>query len=360
MRRPAPPPGFVKRIWHRWELLLVALIVATTVWCVTLSPDFFKLFNLLSLPLPIIYVGLMALGLTPVIVAGDIDISVTSTLAVSAVTCAQLWQSGVNIWVATFISLVVATALGTLNGLLCTFFGVTSLAITLGTMGAYSGVAYLILPNGAIGLPSSFTNVVDAYIANKVPVGLVFFAGCCVAIGVLLHKTSFGRYLYMQGSSPEVARFTAVPVQRTRVLAFALSGFMAGLASVAYMGYFSEARSDVASTDLITAITIVVLGGIDVYGGSGAILGLVLAFVLVAEVDNGMDLANIQAPLEEVAIGCILVGALLFGRSRLAFGKYYQSRLMSRERRTGADYAVVAESASPPTGRKPQEVTVNE
>ncbi len=360
MRQPTPPPGVLRRLWLRWELLLVILIAATTVWCATLSPVFFRLFNLLTLPLPVIYVGLMALGLTPVIVAGDIDISVTSTLAVTAVTCAQLWHLGLNIWIATLISLVVATALGTVNGVLCSFFGVTSLAITLGTMGAYSGIAYAILPNGAIGLPTNFTNVVDAYIANKVPVGLLFFIGCCAAIGVLLHKTPFGRYLYMQGASPEVARFTAVPVRRTRVLAFALSGLMAGLASVAYMGYFSEARSDVASTDLITAITMVVLGGIDVYGGSGAIVGLVLAFVLVAEVDNGMDLANLQAPLEEVVIGCILVGALLVGRSRLAFGKFYRSRLLSRYRGSGVEAAMAVEDAPPPLEGKPQGVPVND
>lgn len=360
MRSAGTPPTLLRRLWLRWELLLIALLIGTTIWCATLSPVFFHLFNLLNLPLPIIYIGLMALGLMPVIVAGDIDISVTSTLAVSAVTCAQLWQSGVNIWLSVIVALLVATALGAFNGILCSLFGVTSLAITLGTMGAYSGIAYAILPNGAIGLPSNFTNVVDAYIANKVPVGLLFFAGCCLAIGVLLHKTPFGRYLYMQGASPEVARFTGVPVRRTRVLAFGLSGFMAGLASVAYMGYFSEARSDIASTDLITVITIVVLGGIDVYGGSGAMLGLVLAFVLVAEVDNGMDLANLPAPLEEVVIGSILVAALLFGRSRMAFGRFYRSRLLSRDRRSGGEGAGAIESTGISSGPELRHVTVND
>jgi rhamnose transport system permease protein len=304
----------VRRIVVRWEAVLFLLIVISTLWSAQLSSDFFTLSNVLDLSSPVIYIGVLALGLTPLIIAGDIDISVTSILAVTAVTCAQLWQHGWSIWLAALVSLVFATVLGLINGLIITVLDVPSLAVTLGALGAYAAIAYVILPGSAISMPAAFTNVVDAYWFNNLPVTLPFLLLCIAAFAVLVHWTSFGRYLYIIGSNIESARYTGLPIRRTKIVAFTLSGFMAGVGGLLYIGYFGSARADAASLDLLTVVTVVVLGGINVYGGAGTIAGVALSFVVVAVLENGMQLANITAPVQALIIGCLLILALAAGR----------------------------------------------
>src|SRR5581483_4403171 len=138
------------RLVARWEALLVALIVGGGVWSWTLSDFFLRWANLLDLATPYVFIGLLALGLTFVVVAGEIDISVASTMAVSAVCCAQVWQAGVHVWLAAVVGLAVATALGLVNGVLVGVLGPPSLAVTLGTLAAFRGLAYVILGGGSV------------------------------------------------------------------------------------------------------------------------------------------------------------------------------------------------------------------
>jgi len=302
------------RVLGRWEALLVLLIVAAGAWSTTLSPFFLKPANLLDLASPYIFVGLMALGLTFVVVAGEIDISVASTLAVSVVSFAQIWHAGVEVWLAALAGLAVATALGLANGLLVGLLNLPSLAVTLGTLAAYSGIAYVILGGeGVANFPAGFTTLGNGYIANELPVSLLVLAGAAVLLGFLLHATRFGRYLYAIGSNREAARFSGIPVARARVTIFALSGLMAGVAGVVYVGFFGSARADAAGASLLDVVTAVVLGGVDIFGGSGSMLGVFLAVVLVAELRNGMQLANLAGATQDMVIGGLLVAAILAG-----------------------------------------------
>jgi rhamnose transport system permease protein len=296
----------------RWEPLLLLLIVAAGIWGAALSPFFLTSSNLLDLISPYIYIGLMAIGLTFLIIAGEIDISVTSTLAVAAVAAARIWQAGVPVWGAVVLSLLIATALGLVNGLLVAGIQLPSLAITLGTMGAYSALAYLIIPGAEVALPLTFVNQLNTSL-GQVPVMLLFFLACVTALGFLLHGTRFGRYAFTIGSNTEAARFSGVPRLKVRVSAFVLSGFMAGLAAISYLGYIGEASADAATGDLLRVVTVVVLGGIDIFGGGGSMLGVFLALILIAEVSNGMQLANIPSATQSIVIGCLLIAALLLG-----------------------------------------------
>jgi rhamnose transport system permease protein len=133
-------------------------------------------------------------------------------------------------------------------------------------------------------------------------------------LGVLLHATRFGRYLYAIGSTREVARFSGIPVARVRVSVFALSGLMAGFAAIVYLGFFGSVQADAASgSELIDVVTAVVLGGVDIFGGSGSILGVLLALILIAVLRNGMQLANLGGATQDMVIGGLLVGAILAG-----------------------------------------------
>lgn len=305
----------VGRLLLRWEALLVVLIFAAGVWSTTLSPFFLHRANLLDLTTPYAYLGIMAFGLTFVVVAGEIDISVASTMTVSAVSFAQLWHAGVNVWLASLVGLLIAAGLGLVNGVLIAILNLPSLAVTLGTLAAYRGLAYVILGgNARSGFPTSFTNIGGGYIHNELPYALLVLIGTAIVLGVVLHSTRFGRYLYTIGANREASRFSGVPDTRVRVSIFVLSGLTAGVAGIVYLGYFGSVQADAASgSELITVVTAVVLGGVDIFGGAGTMVGVFLALILVAELRNGMQLANVGGAAQDIVVGGLLLGAILAG-----------------------------------------------
>jgi len=305
---------FVGRLLARWEVLLVIAIVGVGIWSATLSPFFFVRANLLDLLTPYAFIGLMAFGLAFVVIAGEIDISVASILAVSVVCFSQFYDAGLNVWLALVAGLAVATGLGCINGVLVGIFDLPSLAITLGTLAAYQGLAYVILPGeGVAAFPESVTKFGGGYVHIELPIALLVLISFAVVLGFVLHATRFGRYLYTIGSNREAARFAGIPVARVRVTVFALSGFMAGIAGVVYVGYFGSARADAGQGSLLDVVTAVVLGGVDIFGGSGSMLGVFLALVLVAELRNGMQLANIAGDTQNIVIGVLLLTAIVLG-----------------------------------------------
>jgi rhamnose transport system permease protein len=301
----------------RWETVLVLLILAVGVWCRSLSPLFLTRVNLLDLATPYIFIGLMALGLMFVVIAGEIDISVASILAVSVVVLGQVYEAGANIWFAALVGLLVATGLGLVNGFLVAAVGLPSLAVTLGTLAAYRGLAFLIHSGeGVASFPTQFTNIGIGYVwGQQVPVALLVFLGAAVALGFLLHATRFGRYLYALGSNREAARYSGIPVTRARIAVFGLSGLLAGIAGLVYVGFFGSSRADAADGSLLDVVTAVVLGGVDIFGGSGSMVGVVLSVVLVAELRNGMQLDNIGGDTQNIVIGVLLLAAILAGNA---------------------------------------------
>jgi rhamnose transport system permease protein len=301
----------------RWETVLLLLILALGIWCQSLSPLFLTRVNLLDLATPYIFIGLMALGLTFVVIAGEIDISVASILAVSVVVLGQVYESGANVWFAATVGLLVAVGLGLLNGFLVAVVGLPSLAVTLGTLAAYRGLAFLIHSGeGVSTFPTRLTNIGIGYVwGQQVPIALLVFLGTATGLGLLLHATRFGRYVYAVGSNEEAARYSGVPVRRVKMAVFGISGFMAGIAGLVYVGFFGSSRADAADGSLLDVVTAVVLGGVDIFGGSGSIVGVVLAVVLIAELRNGMQLDNIGGDTQNIVIGCLLLGAILAGNA---------------------------------------------
>jgi rhamnose transport system permease protein len=307
--------GLGARLLLRWELLLLVGIFGVGVWSASLSPFFLRRANLLDLLTPYAFIGLMAFGLAFVVIAGEIDISLISNLAVSVVCFAKIFDAGVNIWLAALAGLAIATTLGLVNGVLVGFLNLPSLAITLGTLAAYQGLAYVVLGGAEVAnFPSGFSEIGGGYIArNQLPVALLVLLGTALMLGLFLHATRFGRYVFTIGSNREAARFSGIPVPRVRVTVFALSGLMAGVAGIVYTGYFGSARADAGTGSLLDVVTAVVLGGVDIFGGVGSMLGVLLAFVLVAEVRNGMQLANVAGYTQDIVIGVLLLAAIVLG-----------------------------------------------
>jgi rhamnose transport system permease protein len=317
------PAGFLPLL-ARWELVLIVLILVAGAWSSVLSPYFLDPANLFDLTKPYIVIGLMALGLTFVVISGDIDISIASTLALTMVIFAQLWHAGVNIGVASLIGLAVGILLGTANGFLVSVLNLPSLAVTLGTLAAYRGLAFVILGGGGVtGFPETFTRLGFGYVGTSlIPISLVILLLFGGALALVLHGTRFGRYVFAIGANREAARFSGIPVIRVRIMLFALSGFMAAASGLLYAGFFGTARADAAGGALLDVVTAVVLGGVDIFGGLGTVGGVLLALLLVATLRNGMGVANIPGSIQNIVIGVLLLAAILAGNlSRAVRGR---------------------------------------
>ena len=259
------------RMLVRWETLLVVAIIGVGVWSATLSPFFLKSANLLDLVTPYVFIGLLAFGLTFVVIAGEIDISVVSTLAAPIVCFAQIFGAGVNVWLAALAALGIAAALGLVERApdRCAQSAVArSHARHAG--GVLGARVHRPLGRRSCERPRRASRTSGAAISpiTSFPLRLSCCSGFAVVLGVLLHATRFGRYLFAIGSNREAAGLSGIPVIRVRVTVFVLSGLMAGFAGLVYVGFFGSARADAASgIELMDVVTAVVLGGVGIFGG---------------------------------------------------------------------------------------------
>lgn len=294
----------------RWEGMLVLLIVLAFILGSLLSPYFLDTVNLLNSAQYLVMFSLMAFGLFPIIVQGEIDISLASTLAVGSVLLAKLSVAGVPLVLGLPIVIVVCALLGAINGVLVAGAGLPSLAVTLGTMGAYRGLAYVLSGSeGVTGLTPEYTALGSTWI-GIVPASLFLIVAAAVVSAVLMGSTSFGRFSYAVGNGAAATRMAGAPVLRTRVAAYALSGAMAGLAGLVWVGQYQSARGDNADGSILFVLTAVVLGGVSIKGGSGRALGVLLAIVLLGTIQTAMQLANVPGTAQTLVIGVLLVGSI--------------------------------------------------
>lgn len=292
------------------ELLLVLLIVLAAIWSSQLSPYFLDLTNLMNSAAFFVVFALMAFGLFPVVVQGEIDISLASTLAIASVLFAKLSVAGVPVLVALPLVVGAAAVFGAINGLLVAYAGLPSLAVTLGTLGAYRGVAYLLAGDaGVTGLTPEYTFLGMSWV-GVVPSTVVLFLLFALVIGVLMETTRFGRHSYAIGANPDASRLAAVPVRRARVIAYAIAGAASGLAGFVWVNQYQSARGDNADGAILFVLTAVVLGGVSIKGGSGRALGVLLSTVLLATIQTGMKLANVPGTSQTLVIGLLLIASI--------------------------------------------------
>jgi len=297
----------------RWEWLLILLIIVACVINASLSPYFLNVRNLFDMTFHFMEKGLIALSMAFIIISGNIDLSVASNLAMSSIIMAVGYQQGLNTWLAVLLGLAVGAVGGLINGLLIAKVRLPSLVVTLGSYALYRGVAFVILGDLVVtGFPSSFTYLGQGYVAHTpVPVPLVIFAVLAALFGLLLHRTVFGRFVYAIGNNEEACRYSGVAVDRIKIIIFTLSGLMSALAAVILTARFGSARPNIASGFELDAITAVVLGGVDINGGQGAMSGVVLALFLMGVVRYGMSLKNVPGQIQNTLIGILLIVAIL-------------------------------------------------
>jgi rhamnose transport system permease protein len=256
----------------------------------------------------------MALPLAMVIVAAEIDLSVASVMALSSAVMAWLWNHNQPVEFIIPICIAVGALCGAINGLLVTRLGLPSLAVTIGTLALFRGLAFVVIGDESVtDFPTTWTDRAFGNFAGTfVPNTIVLFALLAVAFGVLLHATPFGRAIYAIGSNEEAAYFSGLRVKRIKLILFVLSGTIAALAGIVISLRNSTAAANVGQGFELTAITAVLLGGISIFGGRGTIVGVILALFLLGAIQKALLLSeSISSYWIQIVTGALLVGSVL-------------------------------------------------
>jgi len=308
----APRKSFLAR-FQRWEWMLVALIVVGIVINSRLTPYFLNAQNLSRTSADFMELGLMMLPMVFIIITGNIDLSVASNLGMCASFMAVLWNLHVDIWIAAPLALALGTLGGLLNGFLVARVKLPALVATLGTYAFFRGVAYVLLGDQAgRGYPPAFTYLGQGKLPGTlIPFSVFLFVVLAVIFGLVLHRTTFGRYLFAIGNNENACIYAGVPVVRVKLIIFTISGFMSALAGMVLAARFGSTRPDIGTGMELSVITAAVLGGVDILGGSGTMPGAVLALVLIGLVRFGMGLKNIEDQVQSIAIGSLLILSIL-------------------------------------------------
>ena len=267
-----------------------------------------------------IEIGLLALALTFVIINGDIDLSVASTLAASAGVLAKLFESGVPIVWCCVASVFTGFILGLLNGLIVIKFGLPSLVVTLATLALYRGLTQVMLGDGVVAdYPESFVGFDQRLVIGGspgLPAPLALFIVASIIFYYILHRSNYGLKNIMSGSNPSSSNFSGISVNNVRLIAFALSGTVAGVCAVMITSRLGSTISNVGLGLELLAITAVVLGGTDIFGGRGAISGTVVALFAIMAVREALVIQDINGQVQDAAIGLLLILTVLVPRIR--------------------------------------------
>lgn len=293
----------------RWEVLL-GIVLLGLLWVGTsLSPVFLTAPNFTNLTAAVMEVAIMALPMALIIIVGEIDLSVESMVGLSASVLGFLWAGGVQLEVAIPVVLIIGALGGLLNGMAVTWAGLPSLVVTLGTLALFRGLALVVLgPRGISGFPPAFSGFGFGTVpGTPIPWPFVLFAFLAIGLGVLLHGTWIGRQVYASGKNIGAARYSGVRVNTIKIGLFVASGSIAALAGVLLAARLASARADAGEGMTLTVVTIVLLGGVNIFGGRGTIPGVVLAALTLAVLGNALRLADISSEIQSIAIGALLI-----------------------------------------------------
>lgn len=295
------------------ELTVAVLLVLAFVVGARLSPNFLDLRYLLDTTSLYMETGILALGMTLLIISGNIDLSVASSIAlVAAVTGVCAERLGTPFVAALALGLLLGGLLGLFNGFLIARMHLPSLTVTLGTFALYRGIAQILIGDRSISrLPEWFNGIDYLRVGGLLPLPLLIFLGLSLFFALLLHRTVLGRWTYAIGVNKAASRYSGVPVARVTILLYVVMGLLAGLSGLIMMSRLGVARYDMAQGLELDVITAVVLGGTDIFGGRGTIAGTVMALFLIGVLRRGMGLANVKAENQLIVIGLLLIASIV-------------------------------------------------
>ena len=319
---PAPAPdtrtartyqSYSHPLWRRVlvnrEVAIIGLLIAVIAVALAVVPNFDSPLTVTFLLRDIAPILLIALPMTLIIITEEIDLSVASIVGLSSVMTGILTQAGWPFALAAITAMLVGTVAGVVNGFLITVVGLPSLAVTIGTLALFRGIAVGLLGTTAITeFPEYWTDLAkDNIPGTPIPGIMIPFVVLAIGFALLLHFTPFGRSLYAIGLNKEAAAFSGIDVGRTKFLLFIMSGTVAGFAGVYFTLLYSNARGDNATGLELQVIAAVLLGGVSIFGGRGALHGVIAGVLLIGVLGSALRLAGITSDIINVITGVLLV-----------------------------------------------------
>lgn len=301
------PSGKLNKL-VRWESFLILILIGVCVLNSFLSPYFLDPWNLSDATFNFTEKALIALPMAMLIIAREIDISVAGIIALSSTIMGLVAQLDAPLVVVVFVGIAVGGLCGLFNGLLVTKFDIPSIVVTIGTMSLFRGISYIILGDTVIkDYPAGFEFFGQGYVYWVISFELAAFIVFALLFYWLLHKSVFGRYTFAIGNNPTAAYYSGIKVSRHKLILFTLVGLMSGIAAVLLTSRLGSTRPSIALGWELSIITMVVLGGVSILGGSGTIAGVVIAVVLMGMVTFGMGLVNIPGIVMTIIVGLLLI-----------------------------------------------------
>ncbi|MCC8400559.1 ABC transporter permease [Paraburkholderia sp. MMS20-SJTN17] len=296
-----------------WEVLLAFVLIVSLGLGRWLSPVFLTGANLSNVLADLTETALMALPMTLIIVAAEIDLSVASVLGASSALMGVLWHMGLPMPVVIVLVLIAGALAGLLNGLVIVKLNLPSLAVTIGTLALFRGLAYVLLGDQAVAdFPAAYTAFgMNTLGATFIPWPFMIVIVAAVLFTVLLQATAFGRSLYAIGANPTAAAFSGIEVATIRLRLFVLSGLVSALAGIVYTLRFTSARGDNGEGFELSVIAAVLFGGVSIFGGRGSMVGVLLSLLIIGVLKNALTLDDVSSETLTIVTGVLLLASVL-------------------------------------------------
>ncbi|MBB3393758.1 MULTISPECIES: ABC transporter permease [unclassified Rhizobium] len=297
-----------KRIMSSWEVLLFGVAVFIFIFNSLASPYFLDAWNLSDATFNFTEKAMIAFAMALLVIAGEIDLSVAAIIALASTAMGAAAQVGVGAPGLVLIGIGVGLLCGMFNGFLVSVMKLPSIVVTIGTMSLFRGISYIVLGDQAYGgYPEDFAFFGQGYVFWVFSFEFVLFIVLAIAFAILLHATNFGRQVYTIGNNDFAARFSGIPVERVKFILFILTGVMSGVAAVCLTSRLGSTRPSIAQGWELEVVTMVVLGGVSILGGSGKIGGVVIAAFVMGLVTFGLGLLNVPGIVMSIFIGLLLI-----------------------------------------------------
>ncbi|MFF0923296.1 ABC transporter permease [Rhizobium leguminosarum] len=297
-----------RRILASWEVLLFAVAVLIFIFNSLASPYFLDAWNLSDATFNFTEKAMIAFAMALLVISGEIDLSVAAIIALASTAMGAAAQVGIGTPGLVAIGIGTGLACGIFNGVLVSVLKLPSIVVTIGTMSLFRGISYIVLGDQAYGkYPADFAYFGQGYVVWVFSFEFVLFIVLAILFAVLLHATNFGRQVYAIGNNDFAARFSGIPVERVKFILFLLTGVMSGVAAVCLTSRLGSTRPSIAQGWELEVVTMVVLGGISILGGSGTIVGVVIAAFVMGLVTFGLGLLNVPGIVMSIFIGLLLI-----------------------------------------------------
>ena len=317
-----------RRRLSSWDTIIIVLAVLVLMVASLTVDNFGTSRNVTFLVLDLLPIALVALPVTFIVITGEIDLSVASTLGLTSALMGFMWEHNLSIQTIMPLCIVVGAVLGAFNGFLITGLGLPSLAVTIGTLALYRGLAFVVLGDGAVAdFPYNFTSWATGTLGGgPVPNVLIPLVALAVVFGVILHATPIGRSLYAIGANAQAAHFSGIRVARTKFWLYVASGAVSGLAGVLWTLRYSSARADNGAGLELAVVAAVLLGGVSIFGGKGSLPGVLAGVVLLAALQNALRLEDVSGQAVNIVTGSLLVLSVLLPNTATSIRGNWQRR----------------------------------